>query len=67
MDVVVIGVVMYNFGIILILKVWIDCISVVGCIFKYMENGFVGLVGDKKVYIVSSCGGVYGENSFVDF
>ena len=66
-DVVVIGAAMYNFGLSSALKAWIDRISVAGKTFKYTENGPVGLAGDKKAYIASSRGGVYGENSPVDF
>lgn len=66
-DVVVIGAAMYNFGITSTLKAWIDRISVAGRTFKYTENGPVGLAGDKKAYIASSRGGVYGDNSSVDF
>lgn len=66
-DVVVIGAAMYNFGITSTLKAWIDRISVAGRTFKYTENGPVGLAGEKKAYIASSRGGVYGENSPVDF
>ena len=66
-DVVVIGAAMYNFGITSTLKAWIDRISVAGRTFKDTENGPVGLAGDKKAYIASSRGGVYGENSPVDF
>ena len=66
-DVVVIGAAMYNFGITSTLKAWIDRISVAGRTFKYTENGPVGLAGDKKAYIASSRGGVYGENSPVVF
>lgn len=65
-DIVVIGVLMYNFSILFMLKVWIDCVVVVGCIFKYIENGLVGLVGGKCVIIVSSCGGIYID-LLVDF
>lgn len=66
-DVLVIGAPMYNFGIPAQLKSWIDRIAVAGKTFKYTENGPVGLVGDKKVFIVSSRGGVYsGELSFMD-
>lgn len=65
--IVVVGAAMYNFGISSTLKAWIDRISVAGRTFKYTENGPVGLAGDKKVYIASSRGGVYGENSPVDF
>lgn len=66
-DVVVIGAAMYNFGLSSALKAWIDRISVAGKTFKYTENGPVGLAGNKKAYIASSRGGVYGENSPVDY
>lgn len=66
-DIVVIGAAMYNFGLSSTLKAWIDRISAVGRTFKYTEQGPVGLAGDKKAYIVSSRGGVFGENSPVDF
>ena len=66
-DVVVVGAAMYNFGLPSTLKAWIDRISVAGKTFKYTENGPVGLAGEKKAYIASSRGGVYGENSPVDF
>lgn len=66
-DVVVVGAAMYNFGLASTLKAWIDRISVAGKTFKYTENGPVGLAGDKQVYIASSRGGVYGDNSPADF
>ncbi|MGE8652933.1 MULTISPECIES: FMN-dependent NADH-azoreductase [unclassified Acinetobacter] len=66
-DVVVVGAAMYNFGLASTLKAWIDRISVAGRTFKYTEQGPVGLAGEKKVYIASSRGGVYGENSPVDY
>lgn len=66
-DVVVVGAAMYNFGLPSTLKAWIDRISVAGKTFKYIENGPVGLAGEKKAYIASSRGGVYGENSPADF
>ncbi|WP_180113669.1 MULTISPECIES: FMN-dependent NADH-azoreductase [unclassified Acinetobacter] len=66
-DVVVVGAAMYNFGLPSTLKAWIDRISVAGRTFKYTEQGPVGLAGDKKVYIASSRGGVYGDNSPVDY
>ncbi len=66
-DAVVVGAAMYNFGLSSALKAWIDRISVAGKTFKYTENGPVGLAGNKKAYIASSRGGVYGENSPADF
>jgi FMN-dependent NADH-azoreductase len=66
-DIVVVGAAMYNFGLASTLKSWIDRISVAGRTFKYTEQGPVGLAGNKKVYIASSRGGVYGEQSPADF
>lgn len=66
-DVVVIGAGMYNFGISSTLKAWLDRLCVAGRTFKYTENGAVGLVANKKTYIASSRGGVYGDNSPADF
>lgn len=66
-DIVVVGAAMYNFGLPSTLKAWIDRISVAGKTFSYTENGPVGLAGDKKAYIASSRGGIYGENSPADF
>ena len=66
-DIVVIGASMYNFGLSSNLKAWIDRISVAGRTFKYTENGPVGLAGNKIAYILSSRGGVYGDNSPMDF
>ncbi len=66
-DIVVIGASMYNFGLSSNLKAWIDRISVAGRTFKYTENGPVGLAGNKTAYILSTRGGVYGDNSPMDF
>ena len=66
-DIVVVGAAMYNFGLPSTLKAWIGRISVAGKTFQYTENGPVGLAGDKKAYIASSRGGVYGANSPADF
>ncbi|WP_298143363.1 FMN-dependent NADH-azoreductase [uncultured Acinetobacter sp.] len=66
-DIVVIGASMYNFGLSSNLKAWIDRISVAGRTFKYTENGPVGLADNKTAYILSSRGGVYGDNSPMDF
>lgn len=60
-DAIVIGVPMYNFGIPSTLKTWIDHIARAGITFKYDENGPVGLVTNKKVYLAVASGGVYSE------
>lgn len=66
-DIVIVGAAMYNFSLASSLKAWIDRISVAGKTFKYTEQGPVGLAGDKTVYIASSRGGVYGDDSVLDF
>ncbi len=66
-DIIVVGAAMYNFSLPSTLKAWIDRICVAGKTFRYTENGPEGLAGGKKIYIASSRGGVYGENSPADF
>ncbi|HEY0266503.1 MAG TPA: NAD(P)H-dependent oxidoreductase [Rhizomicrobium sp.] len=62
-DTVVIGAPMYNFGVASQLKAWIDRIAVRGKTFAYDANGPRGLVGDKRVIITVSRGGVYGADA----
>ncbi|MBY0346328.1 MAG: FMN-dependent NADH-azoreductase [Neisseriaceae bacterium] len=71
-DVIVIGAPMYNFSIPSQLKAWIDHIVVVGKTFKYTEAGPVGLVENKKVYLISGRGGIHSatptnDSPSVDF
>lgn len=56
-DVLVIGCPIYNFGMPASLKAYIDLISRAGLTFKITSEGFVGLAGNKKTYIVVSSGG----------
>jgi FMN-dependent NADH-azoreductase len=65
-DIVVLGAPMYNFSIPSQLKAWIDLICVAGKTFSYSSAGPKGLCGDKRVIIVSSRGGLYGEGSNFD-
>lgn len=58
-DVFVLSVFMYNFGILFILKVWIDNVVCVGIMFKYIVIGLVGLVKNIKVVVLIVWGGVY--------
>ena len=61
-DVIVLGVPMYNFGIPVQLKTWIDGICRVGTTFKYTETGPKGLLdANKKVYIGLARGGIYRD------
>lgn len=50
---------MYNFGIPSVLKAYIDHIARAGETFKYTENGPVGLLDDKPVYVFAARGGEY--------
>lgn len=67
-DVVVIGAPMYKFSIPSQLKAWIDRLAVAGKTFRYTEKGPEGLVGGKKVFVVSSRGGAYADTpiAFLD-
>lgn len=60
-DIIVIGAPLYNFTIHTALKSWIDHITRVGITFGYDENGPVGKVTGKKVYVAMSSGGIYSE------
>ncbi|WP_342648478.1 NAD(P)H-dependent oxidoreductase [Mucilaginibacter sp. CSA2-8R] len=60
-DVLVVGAPLYNFTIHTALKSWIDHITRPGVTFKYSEQGPVGLITGKKVYIAFSSGGVYSH------
>ncbi len=56
-DVVVLGVPMYNFGVPVQLKNWIDAIARAGVTFRYTEKGPQGLLTGKKVYLALTRGG----------
>jgi FMN-dependent NADH-azoreductase len=58
-DVVVFGVPMYNFGIPSTLRAYFDHIGRAGVTFRYTENGPVGLLTGKKVYVFIARGGMY--------
>ncbi len=58
-DTVVIAVPMYNFNVTAQFKTWIDAVARAGVTFKYTEQGPVGLVTGKKVYVVTSRGGIH--------
>ena len=61
-DVLVLGVPMYNFGIPVQLKAWVDGVSRVGVTFKYTETGPKGLLdARKKVYVGLARGGIYRD------
>jgi len=60
-DIIVVGAPLINFTIHSTLKAWIDHITRAGITFGYGENGPVGKVTGKKVYVAMSSGGIYSE------
>lgn len=60
-NVLVLGVPMYNFGIPVQLKTWIDAIARAGVTFRYTEHGPEGLLKGKKVYVALARGGAYRD------
>jgi len=58
-DVIVLGLPMYNFGVPSQLKAYFDHIARAGITFKYTDQGPLGLLRGKKVYVFAARGGVY--------
>ena len=58
-DVIVLGLPMYNFGVPSTLKAYFDHIARSGVTFRYTENGAVGLLQGKKVFVLAARGGLY--------
>ncbi len=58
-DRIVIAAPMYNFGIPVQLKAWIDAIAKARVTFRYTEHGVEGLLKDKKVYVIQTAGGMH--------
>jgi FMN-dependent NADH-azoreductase len=65
-DQIVMGVPMYNFAVPSQMKSYFDLLARAGVTFNYTENGPVGLIGDKPVYLIATRGGLYKENG-IDF
>jgi FMN-dependent NADH-azoreductase len=60
-DLLVLGVPMYNLGVPVQFKSWIDAVCRAGVTFRYTANGPEGLVTGKKVYLALSRGGIYRD------
>jgi FMN-dependent NADH-azoreductase len=60
-DVIVLGVPMYNFGVPVQFKNWIDAVARAGITFRYTANGPEGLVKGKKVIVALARGGIYRD------
>ncbi len=58
-ELVVIGLPMYNLGVPSGFKAYIDHLARAGETFRYSENGPVGLLRDRKVYVIATRGGQY--------
>lgn len=58
-DVVVLGVPMYNFGVSVQFKTWIDAIARAGVTFRYTSEGPEGLLKGKQVYVAIAAGGLH--------
>lgn len=57
-DYLVIASPLYNFGIPAVLKAWVDLVARARLTFKYTEQGAVGLLQNKRAYLVMASGGV---------
>jgi FMN-dependent NADH-azoreductase len=62
-DTIVIGAPLYNFTIPAPLKAWIDQIVRMGKTFGYGASGARGLLGEKKVIVVTARGGAYEKGT----
>lgn len=60
-EVLVIGVPMYNFGVPVQLKAWIDAIAKAGVTFRYTASGPEGLLKGKNVFVALARGGLYRD------
>ena len=60
-DTVVLGVPMYNFGVPVQFKTWLDAIARAGVTFRYTATGPEGLLTGKTVYVALARGGRYRD------
>ena len=63
-DAIVLGVPMYNLGVPVQFKSWIDAIARAGVTFRYTEKGPEGLLKGKTVYVGLARGGRYRDTPF---
>jgi len=56
-DLIIIGLPIYNFGVPAAFKAWIDQIVRAKLTFRYSDSGPIGLVNNKKAYIIIVSGG----------
>jgi FMN-dependent NADH-azoreductase len=65
-DVLILAVPIYNFGVPASFKAWVDLVARARETFRYTENGPVGLLVDKKAYVIVASGGTE-VGSAIDF
>ncbi|MEM8908568.1 MAG: NAD(P)H-dependent oxidoreductase [Bacteroidota bacterium] len=65
-DVLVLGVPIYNFSVPASVKAYFDLVARVGLTFRYTEDGPIGLLKNKKAYVVIASGGT-AFRSEIDF
>jgi len=71
-DVIVLGLPMYNFGVPSSLKAYFDQIARAGQTFRYTDQGPLGMLEDRPVYILATRGGRYqgtpqdSQTSFIE-
>lgn len=66
-DIILLSVPMYNFSVPSSLKAYIDHISRIGETFSMDDNGFSGLITEKKLVIIASYGALFDEMKQMDF
>src|SRR6202790_5646232 len=62
-DTIVIGAPMYNFAIPSLLKAWIDQVVRIGKTVAYGPSGHQGLLGNKRVFVITARGGAYEKGT----
>ncbi len=60
-DTVILTAPMYNFSVPSMLKAWFDYVARAGVTFKYTATGAVGLLENKKVYVITTRGGIHKD------
>lgn len=58
-DAIVLGLPMYNFGVPSQLKAYLDHLARAGVTFRYTANGPEGLIGDRKLTVLATRGGLH--------
>jgi FMN-dependent NADH-azoreductase len=62
-DIYVFGAPMYNFGISSVFKAYVDQVARVGRTFTISQNGFEGLLKNKKALVITARGGSFAQGT----